>query len=132
MSSTRTALDSLTRNFAEAWNARDIAALRDVFAEDADLVDPSGNIWHGRTAIAAEHRRLFRGAMAHSSLRFQVAKLRMLTRTTALIHGIWSMTGHVREGAEYLPVRTGLWLFVAMRATAGWRVVCAQINDVPV
>lgn len=132
MSTTRIALDSLSRNFADAWNRRDVAALHEVFSEDADFVDPAGNIWHGRAAIAAEHRRLFRGAMSHSSLRLQIAKLRMLTRTTALIHGIWSMTGHTADDPAYLPVRTGLWFFVAMRGAPGWRIVCAQITDVPV
>lgn len=132
MNSIRTTLDSLAERFTQAWNARDIAALRGVFAEDADFVDPSGNIWHGGAAIAGEHRRLFRGALAHSSLRCQIAKVRMLSRTTATIHGIWSMTGHTGERERFLPLRTGLWLFVVRREDAVWRIVCAQITDVPV
>jgi len=85
----------------------------------------------GRAAIAAEHRRLFHGALAQSNLRVQIAKVRMLSRTTALIHGIWSMTGHAVQQARYLPVRTGLSLFVARRANGVWVIVCAHVADVP-
>lgn len=131
MNGIRNTLDSLTERFAQAWNAHDVAALGAVFDEDADFVDPSGNIWHGGAAIAAEHRRLFRGPLAQSSLRCQVAKARMLSRTSGIMYGIWSMTGHTDERARYLPVRTGLWLFVVRRASGGWRIVCAQITDMP-
>jgi len=131
MTTIRSALDALTERFADAWNERDIGALRSLFDDDADYIDPSGSMWHGRAAIAAEHRRLFHGALAQSNLRVQIAKVRMLSRTTALIHGIWSMTGHAVQQARYLPVRTGLSLFVARRANGAWVIVCAHVADVP-
>jgi|SRR5690348_521164 uncharacterized protein (TIGR02246 family) len=131
MSTVRSALDALTERFTYAWNERDIGALRSMFDEDADFIDPSGSMWHGRSAIVAEHSRLFRGALAHSNLRVQIAKIRMLSRTSALIYGIWSMTGHMLERVPYLPVRTGLSLFVARRANGAWVIVCAHIADIP-
>jgi uncharacterized protein (TIGR02246 family) len=126
------ALDAVTERFAQAWNERDVAALGEVFAEDADYVDPSGNLWHGRASITAEHRRLFRGPLAHSALRVRVAKVRMVSRSSALIYSLWSMTGHNGEPRHTLPLRTGFGLFAVVRANGVWSIIGAHITDSPV
>ena len=94
MSIERSALDALVERFARAWNDRDIAALSAALSEDAEFLDSAGKIWRGRPAIIAEHRRIFKHASAQSMLRFQTAKVRLLSRTTALIYAIWSITGN--------------------------------------
>lgn len=132
MSIERSALDALVERFARAWNDRDVAALSAALSEDAEFLDSAGKIWRGRPAIIAEHRRIFKHASAQSMLRFQTAKVRLLSRTTALIYAIWSITGNADGRAPYLPVRTGLWLFVAQRrGGAAWQIACCQVSDTP-
>ncbi len=128
----RTELELLAERYAQAWNARDLSALCADFAPDADWVDAHAGLWHGRAAIAGGHERLFHAMAREATLRFQIAKTRLLSGKTALVHVIWSIAGYGGNAADGLPVRTGLSLFVASRQSGVWQVVCCQITDVPI
>lgn len=131
MSADLAALDSLPERFAQAWNRRDVDALFESFAPDADFIDTDGMLWHGRESIAAQHERLLRGKLAGSILRFRTVKVRKLSRAGAVVYGIWSMTGHESDALTSLPVRTGLWVFVLARSAGNWSIVASQATDIP-
>lgn len=49
------AADSLARTFADTWNRQDGPGYGAAYWPDAELVDPTGAIWDGQTAIAQMH-----------------------------------------------------------------------------
>jgi uncharacterized protein (TIGR02246 family) len=53
------AINTVYEKAMTALNTRDAAAMAALFTEDADLVDPSGTIVHGRAAIQQHHVALF-------------------------------------------------------------------------
>ena len=124
MDSARLALEELAQDFARAWNERNVDALSAAFTEDGDFLDGAGNVWHGQAAIAAQSVRLFARIPQPSMLRLQIAKAKVIARSAAFVYATWSMTN---AGSE-LPVRTGLWFFVALRRQGAWRIVCSQIS----
>lgn len=124
-------LDNLPERFAQAWNRHDVEALFESFAPDADFIDTDGMLWHGRESIAAQHDRLLRGKLAGSMLRFRTVKVRKVSRASAIVFGIWSMTGHAGDSPSSLPVRTGLWVFVLSRSGGAWSIVASQATEIP-
>lgn len=130
MSIDRLELESLPERFEQAWNRHDVDALFEAFAPDADFIDTDGMLWHGRESIAARHEALFRDALSGSILRFRTVKVRKLSRTSAVVYGIWSMTGHAGDSPSTLPVRTGLWVFVLARTGGTWSIVASQATEI--
>ncbi len=127
----RDQLESFAQTFAQAWNAHDAAVLCSLYAADADFVDVSGAMLHGRDAIAARHHRWFETIFAASRLTITTVKVRLVTRCAAAVHGLWSMRGHGNQDGEWLPIRTGLILFVVTKQNGTWHVVLSQASTLP-
>lgn len=127
--SARAAIETIAEEIAHAWNAHDAPALCAFYAEDADHVDTSGAIVHGRKAILTYHRRRFATVFTRSSLALSVIKLRLIARHAALLHGVWSMRGHEDPDRRWLPVRTGTFLVVLHRRRGTWRIALLQANS---
>ena len=83
------ASDALTR-FTESWNlaaAGDPQAptrYGDLYWPDAELVDPSGMIWNGQTAIQQMHVDLWHTAFKGSNVKGSVRKTRRLGPTLVI------------------------------------------------
>lgn len=73
----RAAAADLARRFAANWNAADGPAYGLAYWPDAELVDPSGAIWNGRTAIVQSHVDLW--ARGRSTARATVRRIRPLS-----------------------------------------------------
>jgi uncharacterized protein (TIGR02246 family) len=118
---TETAAEQLTRLMeatASAWNAADMAALGEVFAEDADFVDTSGTVVHGRDAIGAAHAQELAGPLAGSRLENRALQVRELADGVAV-----AIARNVMEPMG----RSVLMTLVAARgADAEWRIVSAH------
>ena len=80
------ASDALAR-FVDSWNraaAGDVQApalYGDLYWPDAELVDPSGMIWKGQSAIQQMHVDLWQTAFKGSNLKGSVRKTRRLSPT---------------------------------------------------
>lgn len=127
----RAQLEGYTERYARAWNRHDAVELCSAYAADADFVDVSGTIVHGREAIVEHHRQRFDSIFAGSSLSVTTVKVRLVTRSSAVVHGIWSMRGHVNATGDWLPLRTGMLLFVFARRNGDWNVVLSQSTALP-
>ena len=55
------AAEAMMDRFVDAWNRADGDAYGQNYWTDAELVDPTGTIWSGRTAIAGMHVELWAG-----------------------------------------------------------------------
>ena len=72
----RTAAEHLARTFTDTWNAQSGAAYGEAYWPDAELVDPTGQVWDGREAIAAMHVRLWNGPARNTRVSATVRRVR--------------------------------------------------------
>ena len=74
----RTAAEQLARSFTESWNRQIGAAYGEAYWPDAELVDPTGQVWDGRDAIAAMHVHLWNGPARDTRVSATVRRVRPL------------------------------------------------------
>lgn len=72
----RTAAEQLARTFTDTWNSQNGAAYGEAYWPDAELVDPTGQVWDGRDAIAAMHVRLWNGPARNTRVCAKVRRVR--------------------------------------------------------
>jgi uncharacterized protein (TIGR02246 family) len=120
----------VVQGFARAWNAHDMAAFAELFADDAHFVNVVGLWWQGRTAIReaheASHATMFRG----STLEFRGTDVRFLAPEIAVARTRWSLQGHVSPDGARLPERKGLLVNVLSRAAGRWQILDSQNTDI--
>jgi uncharacterized protein (TIGR02246 family) len=72
------AAEAMVTRFVDSWNRADGEAYGENYWLDAELVDPSGVISRGRSAIVQEHVELWGGIFKGSRIVGQVRRIRML------------------------------------------------------
>lgn len=119
----------VAKQFADAWNAHDMAAFGDLFATDADWVTASGSRMNGREKIRAylaeEH------ATWAKTTRMEAANVhvRHLNRSTAMVFFDWTLTP--TQGAKGAKVRHGNNVLLATKFGPGWIVAAGQVARKP-
>lgn len=72
----RSVAEQLARTFTDTWNRGDGEAYGEAYWPDAELVDPTGQIWDGRDAIAAMHVDLWNGPARNTEALATVRRVR--------------------------------------------------------
>ena len=72
----RTAAEQLARTFTDSWNGQNGLAYGEAYWPDAELVDPTGQVWDGREAIAAMHVHLWNGPARNTQVSAKVRRVR--------------------------------------------------------
>jgi uncharacterized protein (TIGR02246 family) len=113
--------------FVDAWNAHDMQALGDLFADDADFIDVFGNWFKGRTAfeqvLAERHRSVF----AESRFTMKDAAVRQVSPGLAVVHAVIEFAGATGPGGQPLAPALGVMSYVMEReGPAGWRILAFQ------
>lgn len=72
----RTAAEELARTFADSWNSQDGTAYGEAYWPDAELVDPTGQVWDGREAIVEMHVHLWNGPARNTQVSASVRRIR--------------------------------------------------------
>ena len=93
------AAESLARTFMETWNRQDGQAYGSAYWEDAELVDPTGQIWNGRDAIANMHVELWRGPASGSRVESRVRRVRFLNSKVMVVDLDVFVAGFTPPGA---------------------------------
>jgi len=70
--------DAMVNRFVESWNRADGASYGENYWPEAELVDPSGAIVTGRSAIVQEHLDLWAGIFKGSHATGKVRRIQML------------------------------------------------------
>jgi uncharacterized protein (TIGR02246 family) len=81
----RAAAEAMRTRFIESWNHADGAAYGDGYWPDAELVDPTGQVWTGRAAIAQMHVDLWGGIFKGSRIGATVRTMRKLGPDVLLV-----------------------------------------------
>lgn len=124
------AVEKVARDFAEAWNRHDMAALAELFAEDAQFVNVVGLWWKGREQIRAAHAATHATMFKDSHLAIDSVSVRFLKPDVAIARSAWQLTGHRSPSGENLPPRHGLLVHVLVRSGARWQIVDSQNTDI--
>ena len=113
--------DGFSRAFAQAWGARDAAALAALCAEDAEMLTLTGLWCDGRARIEAVLQAELDGAFSQSRLVTGKARLRPLGPGAAVLSQHFVLSGIVdAEGAD--AGRVGAMLGAVLLARAdGWQ-----------
>ena len=90
--------ESLARTFMDTWN-QDGPAYGSAYWEDAELVDPTGQIWDGRDAIASMHIELWRGPASGSRVESCVRRVRPLNSRVMVVDLNVVVAGFAPPGA---------------------------------
>jgi uncharacterized protein (TIGR02246 family) len=87
------AASRLANTFASTWNRRDGVGYGAAYWPDAELVDPSGQVWNGRRAIIQTHLDLWAGPAKHTEMSARVRRVRALSPSLFVVDIDTSATG---------------------------------------
>lgn len=123
----RAAADRLASMFAESWNRRDGKAYGEAYWDDAELVDPSGQVWRGRAAIIQTHVDLWKGPAKNTQMTAQVRRVQTLTANLFIADIDTAASGFAPPppGAPDGIVRTRL-KHVVQKRNGEWRILASQ------
>ncbi len=122
--------DMLPSLFASAWNAHDMAALAQLFAEDADFVNVVGIWWRDRRAIEEAHAFAHHTFFRDSHLKIEDATVKYLRPDLVTVHSRWTLSGQDEPDGSVAKLRRGVLLFVASHEHHGWCIRTAQNTDI--
>ena len=127
--------------FAEAWNRHDMDAFGALFAQDADFVNVTGQLWKGRKEIQRRHANTHSaipreavpealsanyGIFKSSTYRFDRIDVRLLAPNLAVAHGAWTMQGDARTTEP----RRGMMTFTLARDSDHWLNEAVQNTEI--
>ncbi len=117
----------LAKTFADTWNRRDGRAYGNAYWPDADLVDPSGQVWSGREAIIQTHRDLWAGSAKATHMTAKVRRVRVLSPSLFVVDIDTAATGFLPPppGAPNGIVQT-LLKHVVERRHGEWKIISSQ------
>jgi uncharacterized protein (TIGR02246 family) len=113
--------------FVDAWNAHDISALGDLFADDADFIDVFGNWFKGRAAfeqvLAERHRSVF----GNSRFTKKDIAVRQVSAGLAIVHAVIELAGATSPNGQPLAPALGVMSYVMERGGPDrWRILAFQ------
>lgn len=112
----------LAARFADAWNARDAAALGALFVEDARFVNVMGTLWRSRREIEEGHAFAFRTTFRDAAIELLSDEEFRIADGVVAVQARWRMTGHRVPSGKIGAPREGLIAIVGRREADGWRI----------
>ncbi len=117
-------------HYAEAFNARDLVALGELFATDADFVNVVGLLWRNRTSIVRAHARAFSLMYSAASLTIEEVLERPVGEGVRVLVVRWRLAGQLGPDREPASTRRGYATVVLARQGEGWAIVTWQMTDI--
>lgn len=113
--------------FIDAWNAHDMSALGDLFADDADFIDVSGNWFKGRAAfeqvLAERHHSVFQ----ESRFTRKDVAVRRMSPGLAIVHAVIELAGATSLNGQPLAPALGVMSYLIERQGPDrWRILAFQ------
>jgi uncharacterized protein (TIGR02246 family) len=124
------AVRRMATRFAETWNAHDIEALAELFAEDADFVNVAGTRLKGRAQIRTEHAQRHEMQFKDSTLTIRGVAVRFPRSDVAIAHVEWAMKGDRDSDGTSRPPREGVMSWTVVKEGAAWRIAASHNTDV--
>lgn len=120
------AAHAIVRDFAARWRTANAHGLSDLFALDADLVIPTGEIVAGRPAIRAFYDGVFKAGYAGSQSGGDVVRLRSLAPDLGIVDATWFITGARTPAGGPQPAERGVLTAILRHDGDAWRIVALR------
>jgi uncharacterized protein (TIGR02246 family) len=120
-----TALQHFASTFATAWNRHDAKGLADLFTEDADLIDPSGQSAEGRSAIEKLLGYQHSNALKNTQMNQIVMRIRVLAPDLAISTNRCEISGMPSIGGRPAPGDT-IVTMVMKNQGGTWRILTGR------
>jgi len=106
----------------KAWNAHDMHAFAELFAEDASFVNVNGSWLERPDQIEASHRIVHNSFYEDSIAEIRPAKIRIVQSDAAVVQATWQMRGDARRPEPRDYVMT----LVLRKQDEQWKILAAQ------
>ena len=119
------AINAILRKMAETWAAGDGAAYGDLFWEDANYVEATGNRVTGKAIIAQRHQAIFDSFFKNTRIDGDYKRaMQPLTGEVVLIHGEGNVLfpGETSANVE----RNGLVTTCLLKRDGVWKIIAFQ------
>ena len=125
----RAAARAMVTRFVDSWNAADGAAYGENYWPEAELVNPSGEIVNGKSAIVREHVDLWAGMFKGSRVTGKVRRIQMLGTNHMMVDFDVEVSG-IRQPPPGSPpnakVLKNHLKHILARRNGVWKVLSAQ------
>lgn len=115
----------MPQDLSSAWGRADARAMAELFAEDGNLVIPSGDFLSGRSAIQNFYRSVFEHGYAGSQAGSEIKRIRV-AGAMAVVDGAWSITGARDAAGAPRPAEQGLFTAVLKKQGGKWYVLALR------
>ena len=129
------AIRGVVAEFDKSMNAKDAAALSNVFQEEGEFTNVIGMTAHGRKAIEQFHRPLFEGdgtkgfpSFKNAVFKVVETRIRFIRPDVASVDVTWTQTGSVLDGKDR-GLRRGLMSWIATKEAGKWGVAVMHNMD---
>lgn len=120
--------ETFPRAFANAWSARDVEAIADLFAEDADFLTLTGRWAEGRKAIAETLAGEMAGAFSRAKLVTGRTKQREIAPGAQQVMQRYVLSGIVNADGSDAGRVGAILSAVLVKGPQGWSVAAAQFT----
>jgi uncharacterized protein (TIGR02246 family) len=115
----------MPQSLTAAWDKSDSQAMASLFADDGDLVIPSGDVMSGRAAIQSFYQAVFARGYKGSHAGSEIKRVR-IAGNTAIIDGTWSINGVSDKNGTLRPAEAGLFTALLERKDGKWYIVALR------
>ena len=111
--------------YEQAYTNGDVAKLGAMFVEDGDLIDPTGNLTHGRAALEERWQKMFAGPVKGTT-NIEATSIRLLRPDIAIVDGTSQSFGmKAADGTEIRNV-PGMYSSVWVKRNGQWLLHCLR------
>ena len=120
----------IVRRLETSWNAHDMDASAESFADDGDFVNVYGMRWRDKRTIRAEHRALHDSVFGQSGLTMKDTTVSFPAAHVATSRSSWDLAGLMSPTGEPRPDRRGILTKVLKKQDGRWVVIVSQNTDI--
>jgi uncharacterized protein (TIGR02246 family) len=110
--------------FTVAWNQGDAGAIAAFWAEDGDMVAPTGELVKGRASLETFYRDYFEGVYKGTTISIKPASIRLLKPDVMVVDGSYEIAGMMDAEGNEMPVIKGRYMHVSVKEGDKWLNVC--------
>lgn len=120
----------IVRRLEASWNAHDMDAFGELFADDADFVNVYGMRWRDKKTIREEHRALHNTVFHKSILTTRDTTVSFPAADVAIARSSWDLVGLMSPTGEPQSDRRGILTHVLKKQKGQWVIIVSQNTDI--
>ena len=112
--------------FQDSWNKADAKLLSGLWLADGDYVSSTGRTARGRAEVEKAFLAQWNGVYKGTKLAHTLTNVHFLRPDVAIADGAFEITGMRDARGKFLPTRSGLSTFIAVKKGSRWYVAALR------